>query len=477
MGHSKYSKRSGKIVGKMNNLQNIKNVYFLGIGGIGMSALARYFKFSGLNVSGYDRNRTALTNKMQSEGIEVHFEDDVRNIPKNWNPAQTLAVFTPALPYDHHELSWFREKPIGLLKRAKVLGLICNEKSCIAVAGTHGKTTISTMTTNILKNSKQGCGAFLGGVSKNLGSNLLLPKEESPWIVAEADEFDRSFLHLQPQIALVSSVDADHLDIYGSKEKITESFEKFISQIKPNGKLVLKNGTDIDVRKTTAEIFTYSLKDDTDFKAVHLKLNEKQGLYEFDLKTPERIIVGCKLNYPGLVNVENSIAAAALSFLAGASDDEIKQGLQNYEGVARRFDIRFKKGNHVYIDDYAHHPEELNAVINSVRILYPHRKITGIFQPHLYSRTRDFAADFAKSLDLLDTAVLIPLYPAREKPIEGVTSDIIYKQMKIRDKYLVQKNEAPSLLETLQTEVVMTMGAGDIDEIAEQIIDVLKNKN
>lgn len=460
----------------MNNLQNIKNVYFLGIGGIGMSALARYFKFMGRNVAGYDRTRTALTDNLQAEGIDVHYDDDIRNIPSRWNPAETLAVFTPALPYEHKELSWFREKTIGLLKRAKVLGMICNEKSCIAVAGTHGKTTVSTMTSIILQHSKVGCGAFLGGISKNLKSNLLLPTDNSPWIVAEADEFDRSFLHLQPQIALVTSVDADHLDIYGNKEKVEESFGKFISQIKAGGMLVLKKGLTLDTSKTKAKVYTYALQGEADFHTVNLQLNGEGGYYTFDLKTPDGIIANCRLNYPGLVNVENAVGASALAFLAGASANDIKLGIENYQGVLRRFDIRYRGKNQVYIDDYAHHPAELEAVISSVKALYPNRKVTGIFQPHLYSRTRDFAEGFAASLDLLDEAVLVPLYPAREEPMAGVSSELIFNKMSCKSKHLVEKKAVAELLKTQKTEVVMTMGAGDIDGIAGDIIDVLKAK-
>ncbi len=460
----------------MKNLQNIKNVYFLGIGGIGMSALARYFKFTGRNVAGYDRTPTALTEAMGKEGIDIHFEDDIRNIPKNWNPAETLAVFTPALPDDHNELSWFREKPIGLLKRAKVLGLISNEKNGIAVAGTHGKTTVSTMVATILNETEIGCGAFLGGISKNFGSNLLLPKDESPWIVVEADEFDRSFLHLQPQLALITSIDADHLDIYGDRDKIVDAFEKFISQIKKGGKLVVKAGVEINLEKTSAEIFSYALEGKADFSTLNLKLDTKDGCYRFDLKTPEGVIANCKMNYPGLVNVENAVGAAALSYLAGVSTNDIKTGLEKYAGVQRRFDIRFKNESQIYIDDYAHHPKELEAVISSVQALYPNRKVTGIFQPHLFTRTRDFATEFAASLDLLDEAVLIPLYPAREEPIKGVSSEIIYEKMKLEDKYLLSKEETLELLRKGKTDVVLTMGAGDIDRMAEDIVDVLKTK-
>lgn len=442
-----------------------------------MSALARYFKFTGMNVAGYDRTRTQLTDALQSEGINVHFDDDIRNIPSKWNPAETLAVFTPALPYEHKELSWFRDKTMGLLKRAKVLGMICNEKNCIAVAGTHGKTTVSTMTSVILQNSRTGCGAFLGGISKNIGTNLILPEENSPWIVAEADEFDRSFLHLHPYLALVTSLDADHLDIYGNIAKIEESFEKFISQIKPGGKLVIKKGVALDTGKTNAEVLTYSLRDTASFNTINLKLHPDSGYYTFDLKTPDGIIANCRLNYPGLVNVENAVGAGALAFLAGATADEIKAGLENYLGVVRRFEIKYKSRTQIYIDDYAHHPAELEATIRSVRELFPGKKILGVFQPHLYSRTRDFAEEFAASLDLLDEVVLVPLYPAREEPIPGVSSEIIFNKLKCENKFLIDKNQVAELLRDRFTEVVMTMGAGDIDGIADNVIEVLKEKN
>lgn len=459
----------------MKNLQNIKNVYFLGIGGIGMSALARYFKYTGRNVAGYDRTPTALTASLQAEGIDVHFDDDIRNIPKNWDPANTLAVFTPALPDDHQELSWFREKPIGLLKRAKVLGMVCNEKNGIAVAGTHGKTTVSTMVSTFLYKTEEGCGAFLGGISKNFGTNLLLPKENSPWIVAEADEFDRSFLHLQPLLALVTSVDADHLDIYGDKEKIVESFEKFISQIRPGGSLVIKAGVSLDVSKTNAKVYTYSLRDNTDFATVNLRLNSG-GFYEFDLKTPGGTIANCKMNYPGRVNVENAVAASALAFLAGASANVIKAGIEDYQGVVRRFDVKFRNENYLYIDDYAHHPEELKAVIGSVKELYAGKKIAGIFQPHLYSRTRDFSKEFAASLDMLDICILLPVYPARELPIKGVSSEMVFKQMNAENKFLVEKPNALELLKELDFDVLLTMGAGDVDGLAPQIIEIINHK-
>jgi len=441
-----------------------------------MSAIARYFRFTGMNVAGYDVTRTDLTNALQSEGIDIHYEDDIRFIPSNWNPAETMAVFTPALPDDHNELSWFREKPIALLKRAKVLGLICNEKSCIAVAGTHGKTTVSTMAATIMDNTGPGCGAFLGGISKNFDSNLLLPKTESPWIVAEADEFDRSFLHLQPQIALVTALDADHLDVYGDREKMIEAFGKFISQIKQGGKLLVKKGIALDTEKTDAGVYYYSLKDQADFYAVNLRRISDPPYYLFDLHTPGEVIPDCRLYYPGLLNVENAVAAAGVAFLAGASPADIKTGLEEYRGVIRRFDVRFHNEDFVYIDDYAHHPEELRAVITSVKELYPGKKVTGIFQPHLYSRTRDFAAEFAASLNLLDEVILIPIYPAREEPIPGISSEIIFDKITQPDKFLLPKEDAAKLLAERPAGVVLTLGAGDIDGIAGQIIEVLRNK-
>ncbi len=460
----------------MNDIAKIKNVYFLGIGGIGMSALARYFKFSGRNVAGYDRTPSPLTEALQAEGIDVHYDDDIRKIPSKWNPAETIAVYTPALPDEHHELNWFKNQPIGLFKRAKVLGMIANEKSGIAVAGTHGKTTTSTMVANMLNKMPQGCGAFLGGISKNFGSNLLLPKEDSPWIVAEADEFDGSFLHLQPQIALVTSVDADHLDIYGEKARIVESFEKFISQIRKDGKLVLKKGVELDISKTNATVFSYALEGESDFHTLNLRLDEATGYYRFDLKTPDGVIADCQMNYPGLVNVENTVGAAALAWLAGANANEIKAGIADYRGVARRFDIQYKNESKIYIDDYAHHPEELKAFIRSVKALFPGKRLTGIFQPHLYSRTRDFAPEFAASLDLLDKALLIPLYPAREEPIPGVSSKIVFEKMKLENKMLLEKEECLRWLVTDENEILLTMGAGDIDRMVGPIVDTLKQK-
>lgn len=442
-----------------------------------MSALARYFKYTGRNVAGYDKTSTPLTDKLIEEGIDVHFDDDIRHIPTNWKPEETIAVYTPALPADHKELSWFKQQPIGLFKRAKILGMISNEKKGIAVAGTHGKTTTSTMVANLLYQSQQGCGAFLGGISKNFGSNLVLPKEDSPWIVVEADEFDRSFLHLKPNLALVTSVDADHLDIYGTKESIEESFKQFCSQVDKEGKLIVHKNIDLDLDQAVAQIFNYGLKGPADFCALNLRLDAGEGIYHFDLRTPGGTIAHCRSNYPGLVNVENAIGAAALSYFAGASADEIKQGLESYQGVARRFDICHRGTQSIYIDDYAHHPEELKAVITSVRDLYPGRKVLGIFQPHLYSRTNDFAEEFAESLDMLDETILIPLYPAREEAIEGVSSELIFRYMKSDKKFLMERSEVLEYIGSSTQEVILTLGAGDIDRMVGSIQQLLKEKN
>ncbi|PIF02433.1 MAG: UDP-N-acetylmuramate--L-alanine ligase [Draconibacterium sp.] len=460
----------------MDNLQKIKNVYLLGIGGIGMSALARYFNHTGRNVAGYDKTPTPLTNQLIKEGMNIHFEDDISLIPSNWNPNETLAIFTPALPHDHKELSWFREKPISLLKRAKVLGLICNEYKGVAIAGTHGKTTTSTITATILSKNPNSCGAFLGGISKNFNSNILLPTEKSEWIVAEADEFDRSFLHIDPYLALVTSIDADHLDIYDNKVKMQEAFEKFISNTHEEGCLVVHKNVNIDLTKTKAKTYTYAIEGDADFVAENLRLKPRSRVYTFDIKTPERTIKNCQMQHFGLINVENAIGAAALAYFAGASDSEIRKGIADFSGVSRRFDVRYSDKNKMYIDDYAHHPEELSAVINSVRKLYPNKKITGIFQPHLYSRTRDFAKEFAQSLDLLDETVLIPIYPAREEPIENISSKTILDLMKNENKVLLEKKEVAKHIKNSNNEIIMTLGAGDVNMLADKIITVLKKQ-
>ncbi len=456
----------------MLKFTDIKQVYFLGIGGIGMSALARYFASQGIAVSGYDRTATELTLALENEGIAIHYEDNPELLPARLFISNSLIVYTPAVPSTHLELNTLVDKGFNIHKRAEVLGIICNSRRTIAVAGTHGKTSVSTMAAHILKNSEIGCAAFLGGISKNYQSNLLLDSTGSEWIVAEADEFDRSFLHLKPELAVITSMDADHLDIYGSHEKVIESFRLFAGNIREGGALVYKKGLSFTSDPSLKyRLFSYSITEAADFYALNIEL--KDGFYQFDLKTPDFIIEKLVLNYPGLVYVENSVAASALALLAGASPDDIRRGLATYAGVKRRFDIHLKNKNFVLIDDYAHHPEELRATIQSVRDFYRGRKLTGVFQPHLYSRTKDFSEGFAKSLDLLDEIVLLDIYPARELPIEGVTSELIFKQIKNTNKRLCGKSELVKLASTFEPGIVIMMGAGDIDSLVEPVKEQL----
>lgn len=461
----------------MLKFTDIKQVYFLGIGGIGMSALARYFSSQGIPVSGYDRTPTELTLALEHEGINVHYEDNPLLLPAGLEISNSLIVYTPAVPATHQELNTLLNSGFSIHKRAEVLGIICNSRRTIAVAGTHGKTSVSTMTAHIMKSSKIGCSAFMGGISKNYQTNLLLDSTGSEWIVAEADEFDRSFLQLRPELAVITSMDADHLDIYGSHEKVIESFQIFASQIKEGGSLVLKKGLPVGfMPEAKYKSFNYSITETADFCAENIEL--KDGFYQFDIRTPGLRIEKLVLNYPGLLNVENSVAASALALLAGVSAEDIRIALASYSGVKRRFDIQLNNGTFVLIDDYAHHPEELRATIQSVRDLYRGRTITGIFQPHLFSRTKDFAEGFAKSLDLLDEVVLLDIYPARELPMEGVSSEIIFKLIKNRNKIMCSKSELMTLAGTLKPGVVIMMGAGDIDTLVEPVkVQLLKYAN
>lgn len=451
----------------MIKFSDIKQVYFLGIGGIGMSALARYFASQGIAVSGYDRTKTELTSALETEGIAVHYEDNPELLPERLDPANSLIVYTPAVPATHLELNALIAHGFSPHKRAAVLGIICNSRRTIAVAGTHGKTTVSTISAHIMKSSDKGCAAFLGGISKNYQTNLLLDESGSEWIVAEADEFDRSFLQLAPELAVITSIDADHLDIYGSHEKVIESFGQFVNRIKDGGALVMKKGLPVEPDDVRRRTFTYSITEPADFFAENIELRD--GFYQFDLVTPETRIEGLVLNYPGLLNVENSVAAAAITLLAGVSAEAVRIALATYSGVKRRFDVHLKNENYILIDDYAHHPEELRATITSVREIYRDRVLTGVFQPHLYSRTRDFAEAFALSLDLLDEVVLLDIYPARELPIEGVTSEIILERIKNPNKVICSKNNLTKLASAFKPGVVLMMGAGDIDTLVEPV--------
>jgi len=450
------------------DLNQLNSVFFVGIGGIGMSALARYFKHLGLEVQGYDRTETKLTQQLEKEGISVHFEDKIELIASDFSDKEnTLVVFTPAIPKEHSQLNYFITNGFKVMKRAEVLGLITQSRKTIAVAGTHGKTTVSTMISHLLHHSHIGCDAFVGGIAKNYNSNLIL-SEKSDYVVVEADEFDRSFLKLFPFFAVITATDADHLDIYSSKEQMLESFKEFSKQIHENGVLFVRKQIYPNFIDTSAKmLFTYSLKTTADFYAKNIQQNG--DTYLFDLKTPIGEFKNFTLGMSGLVNLENAVAALSVCLTTGAKVDDLRKALADFKGINRRFDYRIKSEKLIFIDDYAHHPEELKAVINSVKDIYKTRKITGVFQPHLFTRTRDFADDFAKSLDLLDEVILLDIYPARELPIEGITSEIIFGKIKNTNKTLCKKEELIDVLKQKKIDILLTLGAGDIDKLLEPI--------
>lgn len=460
----------------MNILKSKKFIYFLGIGGIGMSALARYFLHLGKVIAGYDRTETSLTKQLAGEGINIHYSDDINLIPQEFaNPDDTLVVFTPAIPPDNHELNYFKEKEFLLIKRAEILGLISRGEPTIAIAGSHGKTTVSSMIAHIFYKSQKGCNAFLGGIAKNFNSNLVLKQSGiDDYFITEADEFDRSFLQLSPSAAVITSSDPDHLDIYGSAQSMISAFESFIDRITSQGTLVIKSGLPIKLNRNDIKIFTYSVDSNSDFYPEIIDINN--GLYTFDLITPFGKYFNLKMGIPGILNVENAIAACAIALLHGIGIDEIKQALTGFSGIVRRFDYQINTGKIVYIDDYAHHPNEIKAVLNSLKQIYPHRRITGIFQPHLYSRTRDFATEFASSLEILDEIILLPIYPARELPIEGVSSDLIFEKLINPKKTFIEKSDLLKLLASLDVDILITMGAGDIDGMVKPITELLINK-
>ncbi len=452
------------------DINNIQKVYFLGIGGIGMSALARYFKAGGKNVAGYDRTPTELTRELEKEGIAVHFEDSPEYIPVPFrSPADTLVIYTPAIPPDHLEQAWLKQEGFYLYKRSEILGLITRNKKTIAVAGTHGKTTVSTMITHLMTHAGDGCSAFLGGISRNFNSNLVL-KPQSEWVVAEADEFDRSFLRLFPYAAVVTAMDADHLDIYGNLPEMHHAFNLFIGQVDRQGILLMKNELPVEPAAKPGRTFTYSL-DKGDFHAGNIHLKDRQ--YHFDLVGPEGTIHDITLEHPGIVNVENAVAACSMAALLGLDPGRIRSAMENFSGIQRRFEYHVKTEDVVYVDDYAHHPKEIEATVLSLRGLYPDKKITGIFQPHLYTRTRDLADDFAKSLGLLDSLVLLDIYPARELPIEGVTSKMILDRVNLKEKCISSREDLPGLLRKMRPSVLVTLGAGDIDKLTGTITEIL----
>ena len=443
------------------------NIYFIGIGGIGMSAIARYYKFKGYSVGGYDRTPSELTRELEAEGIAVHYEDDITRIPMQ--PDKTLVVYTPAVPPDLKELQFVQENNYRVIKRSRMLGEIAEGQTCLAVAGTHGKTTTSTLVAHILTESGEGCTAFLGGISKNYGTNVLM--SETPVVVAEADEFDRSFLQLHPDIAAITAMDADHLDIYGDLEHYQAAFREFASQVKDT--LILKYGLPVSSADTKARILTYSFDDArADFHASNLSV-DALGHYSFDLHHPGGLISSIRVGTLGWVNVENSVAAAAVCLCHGIPADAIRKAVGSYQGAKRRLDEHVNTPSLTYIDDYAHHPDELATAISSIRGIFPGRKITGIFQPHLYTRTRDFAPEFAAALSALDKLILLDIYPAREEPIPGVSSELIFKDVTAPEKVLITKEELMPLLEKEKLDVLVSFGAGNIDRYIEPIKEML----
>ena len=448
----------------------MKNVYFIGIGGIGMSALARYYKFKGYNVAGYDRTPSDLTFALEAEGIDVHYQDQPELLPEDKN--ETLVVYTPAIPADLGELVKAREEGYLLLKRSRTLGEVAKGQRCLAVAGTHGKTTTSTLIAHILTHSGEGCSAFLGGISRNYGTNLLM--SENPTIVAEADEFDRSFLQLFPEIAVITAVDADHLDIYGDYAHVVEAFKAFASQV--SGILIAKKGIPVGPTDTKAKVYTYHYTDTSaDFYPVNAQ-PDACGCFHYDLHTPDGVIPGFKVGAPGWVNCENSVAAAAVALCYGIDPEAVKAAIACFEGVKRRLEVHVNTPKLSYVDDYAHHPAELSSAITSLRNIFPGRKITAIFQPHLFTRTRDFAAEFAASLSLVDKLILLDIYPAREEPIPGVTSEIIFKDVTAPEKVLIKKEQLMDYLSEEPLDVLVTFGAGNVDRFIEPITEMLNKR-
>lgn len=450
-----------------------QKVYFLGIGGIGMSALARYFLHEGKPVAGYDRTESDLTRHLVQEGAAVNYDERVEAIPAEFrDPATTLVVYTPAIPHDHPQWIWFREKGFEIVKRSRMLGVVARNKYVMAVAGTHGKTTTTTLTAWLNHEAGGGGSAFLGGISKNFDSNLVLGPGSR--LVVEADEFDRSFLQLWPDVAVVTAADADHLDIYGTHAAVKEAFAEFISQIKPGGALILKLGVDVEVRNREIEVYRYSYDTPCDFYAQNIRIG-RSGHYTFDLVCPDRVIEGCTLGVPGRVNVENAVAAVALMWVAGFDEPKLKAALALFSGVKRRFDFYINTPQRIYMDDYAHHPNELKAALTSFRDMFPGRRLTVVFQPHLYTRTRDFYRDFARVLSLADEVLLLPIYPAREEPIEGVCSEMMLPLITVPAR-VVSKADLIEVLKQENPDTLITFGAGDIDRLCQPIADALAVK-
>ena len=456
-------------------LKNIKAVYFVGAGGIGMSALARYFMSKGVVVAGYDKTPSELTRQLEKEGMLIHYEENVDMIPHACQKAATtLVIYTPAVPSEHQEMVWFRENGFEIQKRAQVLGTLTRAHKGLCFAGTHGKTTTSTMCAHIMHQSHQDCNAFLGGISKNYGTNYILSKE-SDYVVIEADEFDRSFHWLRPWMSVITSTDPDHLDIYGTPEAYLESFRHYTTLIQPGGALIIHRGLAMkaDVQ-SGVRTFDYSLNEG-DFHAENIVIDN--GEITFDFVSPIETVRGIQLGQPIPINIENGIAAMAMAQLNGCTAEELRYGMKTYGGVDRRFDFKIKNDRHVFLSDYAHHPQEIFQSAKSIRELYRNRKITAIFQPHLYTRTRDFYREFANALSQLDEVILCDIYPAREEPIPGVTSQLIYDNLKEGvEKSMIKKNEVLDLVKNRDFDVLVILGAGDLDNYAAEITRIINSK-
>ena len=460
----------------MIDTKKIKGFYFVGIGGIGMSALARYFLAAGYEIAGYDRAASDLTDQLKAEGCKVVFSDDPALLPRLFSDPATrenvIIVFTPAVQSTNLIITFFSENGYDIRKRSEILGAISRNTDTLGVAGTHGKTTVSTLLAHILKISHLDCSAFLGGVSKNYDTNLLIGN--SRYTVMEADEYDRSFLRLTPLMTIVTSADADHLDIYGNHAAMIDAYNEYCSKVRAGGSMIVNKKIEtIITRQPDVVYYTYGLDDTADYAATNIIPDEH--FYRFDLKTPNGILRDIHFSFPGLINVENAVAASAVALLNGVMPEELRKALLCFRGVKRRFDIRLSYPEIVYIDDYAHHPEEIKACINSVREQYGNKRITGIFQPHLYSRTLDHAASFAEALDVLDHVILMPIYPAREEPIPGVESELILNKMKLADVRVLPKDKVLDYINFEETDVLITIGAGDIDRLVKPIEEKIRN--
>ena len=453
----------------MNPLTNCKNIYFIGIGGIGMSALARYFNTQGVVVSGYDKTPTLLTDALIQEGIQIHFEDDLNKIDKE----ATVIVYTPAIPTEHGELNYYRDNNYLVVKRSDVLQWITENAFTIAIAGTHGKTTTTSMTAHILRHTGYGCNAFLGGIATNYGTNFW--SHEKNVVVVEADEYDRSFLKLAPNIAVITAVDPDHLDIYGTAEEVVKAFGEFSDKIKPGGVLIQKWGTEFNTNTNNKKVLSYGYNhNEASYHTNNLKVVD--GSYHFDLVHPAGICKDIVLNMGGLHNVENVCAAIAIALSLAIDEVKIKEAVASFAGVKRRFEYKVKTANKVLIDDYAHHPEELNALISGVRSVYPNEKMVLVFQPHLYSRTKDQCDGFVETLDKADEVILLPIYPARELPMEGVSSEMLLDKMKLSHKKIMSKEELFTWAASTQDKLIVMAGAGDIDTCILKVQEILTKK-